>query len=133
MSAQPLNSSIQVFRAIRTVRDDRKLGSIAAIIKRLNPLVFVVPGDEIQSGVLTRDTSAADFSPYMGQARFGAGRGFPIVVGLFDTISFKNAQDNLAGADFAFTIGGDKFIKSTAATLADDLYGDADDLSSDNN
>lgn len=133
MSAQPLNSAITVYRAIRTYRDDRKLGSVAAIIKRLNPLLAAVPGNEIQVGVLSRDTSVSDCSPYMGQARFGAGRGFPIVVGLKDTISFKNAQENLAGVDFAFTIGGDKFLKSTAAALSGDLYGDAQDLVASNN
>lgn len=133
MSAQPLNTSITVFRTVRTQRQDLKHGNIESIIKRLNDLVVVVPGHEILSGVLTRDTDHSDFSPYMGQARFGAGRGFPLVVGKFDTISTKNAQENLAGVDFAFTIGRDQFFKNTPAGLTGDLFGDAQDLVAANN
>jgi hypothetical protein len=90
-----------------------------------------VPGEEILVGVLSRDTSTKDFSPFMGEARHGATRGFPIVVGLTGQVSFANAQA-IADADFAFQIGSDKFITNTAATLASgDLHQDARDLATD--
>lgn len=134
MGAQPLNTAIQVFLTVRAQRQDHKHGNVESIIKKLNELVVVIPGQEILSGVLTRDTTfAGNTSPYMGEARFGAGRGFPIVVGLKDTISFRNAQENIATADFAFAIGKDAFIRTTAAGLTGDLFGDAGDLVAANN
>ena len=141
MSAQPLNTSISVFRTIRTQRDIRRSDSVAAIIKKLRPLLAVKPGEEIGVGVLTRDTATKDFSPYMGQASSGATRGFPIVIGLLPVATFAQAQalgrntdgkDNSLStlADFAFQIGTDKFIAGRAgivATLASsDLFGLAD-------
>ena len=126
MSAQPLNTSISVFRTIRTQRNILRHDSVAAIIKHLRPLIAIVPGQEISAGVLTRDTSTKDLSPYMGQASFGSGRGFPIVVGTFKQLTFSNAQAHIADADFAFQVGADKFIKATSASNATaDLFGEA--------
>ena len=144
MSAQPANTSISIFRALRTQRQILRSDSVAAIIKRLRPLLLVKPGEEISVGVLKRDTTTKDFSPYMGSASYNAKdqqgnyRGFPIVVGLLPTVSFAAAQtlggpDLLATegdpikVDFAFTIGGDKFLKATSAANATvDLFGLAD-------
>lgn len=133
MSAQPLNTEISIYRTVRTQRQDIKHGNIEAITKRLNPLITVVPGNEVLSGVLTRDTSMKDFSPYCGQAAAGATRGFPIVIGLKDTISFKNAQENLADVDFAFQIGRDKMFRTTTAGLDGDMFADARTLVAANN
>lgn len=69
MSAQPANTSISVFRNVRTQRNIVRHDSVAAIIKHLRPLVAVKPGEEINVGVLTRDTNVSDFSPYMGKLR----------------------------------------------------------------
>jgi hypothetical protein len=87
-----------------------------------------VPGCEILTGVLTRDTSVADLSPYMGEARFGAGRGFPIVIGPKDDVSFVEAQEGMPGIDFAFTIGRDKFLQPSDAALNRDNHQDLRDL-----
>lgn len=126
MSAQPLNTSISVYRTVRTQRDIKRHDSVAAIIKHLRPLVAITPGQEITAGVLTRDTTTKDFSPYMGEARYGASRGFPIVVGLIKQLSFADAQTYITHADFAFQIGSDKFFKPTTASLAtEDLFGEA--------
>jgi hypothetical protein len=83
-----------------------------------------VPGQEILVGVLARDTTVSDFSPYCGEARFGASRGFPIVVGLYKVESFASAQENLPGIDFAFQIGSDMFLTNTQANLTRDLQAD---------
>ena len=132
MSAQPLNTSISVYRSLRTRRNISRYDSVAAIIKNLRPLVLVVPGQEINAGVLTRDTSVTDCSPYMGQAAAGADRGFPVVVGTFNQLSLNTGLDYITGEDFAFQIGSDKFLKNTSATVGlstvtsgGDLYGSA--------
>lgn len=130
MSAQPANTSISVFRNVRSYRRALRHESVAALTKRLRPLIMSVPGEEILVGVLSRDTTLQDFSPYMGQARFGAYRGFPIVVGLYDIKTFANAQGNAADTsglpliDFAFQIGSDKFLQNVPAGLVRDLQGD---------
>jgi hypothetical protein len=97
---------------------------VAALTKRLRPLIMSVPGEEVLVGVLTRDTTLQDFSPYCGEARFGAGRGFPIVVGLYQVKTFATAQENLPSIDFAFQIGSDMFLTNVAAGLTRDLQGD---------
>lgn len=124
MSAQPLNTSISVFRTIRTQRNILRNDSVAAIIKHLRPLVTIVPGGETTVGVLARDTTTKDFSPFMGQASWKAGlRGFPIVIGTLKQLSFADAQAHIASADFAFQIGSDLFLKSSPASA--DLFGQA--------
>lgn len=123
MSAQPLNTSISVFRTIRTQRNILRNDSVAAIIKHLRPLVTIVPGGETTVGVLARDTTTKDFSPFMGQASYGSGRGFPIVIGTLKQLSFADAQAHIASADFAFQIGSDLFLKSSPASA--DLFGQA--------
>lgn len=131
MSAQPANTDIKVYRTLRAQRNPIRHESVAALIKRLRPLVMSIPAEEILVGVLTRDTSTKDFSPYMGEARHNASRGFPIVVGLLGQVSFASAQTDLSDVDFAFQIGQDKFIKNTAAGLTGDLHEDARGLTAD--
>lgn len=131
MAAQPANTDIQVFRRIRSFRQMHRHESVAALIKRLRPLVMSIPADEILVEVKTRDTTTADFSPYMGEARHNAGRGFPIVIGLKDQVSFANAQTNLTAIDFGFQIGHDKFLNNTVAGLVRDLHEDARGLTPD--
>ncbi len=124
MSAQPANTSISVYRNVRSYRKALRHEAVAALTKRLRPLIMSVPGEEILVGVLTRDTTLQDFSPYCGEARFGAGRGFPIVVGLYQVKTFATAQENLPSIDFAFQIGSDMFLTNVAAGLTRDLQGD---------
>jgi len=131
MAAQPANTDIQVFRNIRSFRQAHRHESVAALIKRLRPLVMSIPADEILVEVKSRDTTTVDLSPYMGEARHNATRGFPIVVGLKDQVSFANAQTNLTAVDFAFQIGHDKFITNTTAGLTGDLHAGAQALTPD--
>lgn len=131
MAAQPANTDIQVFRRLRSFRQMHRHESVAALIKRLRPLVMSIPTDEILVEVKSRDTSVADFSPYMGEARHNATRGFPIVIGLKDQVSFANAQTNIANIDFAFQIGHDKFLQNTVAGLTGDMHQNARNLTPD--
>lgn len=124
MAAQPANTDIKVYRNVRSFRQAHRHESVAALIKHLRPLVMSVPGDEILVEVKSRDTNVKDFSPYMGEARHNAGRGFPIVIGLKSAVTFANAQTNLTDVDFAFQIGSDKFITNTEVGLAGDLHAD---------
>lgn len=127
MSAQPLNTSIAIYRTIRSQRQALRHESVAALTKRLRPLVMVVPGNENLVEVKSRDTSVADFSPYMGEARHGASRGFPIVIGLAETVTFSEALA-IADTDFFIQVGSDRFITNTADGLDGDLFGDLADL-----
>jgi hypothetical protein len=131
MSAQPANTDIKVYRTIRAQRQPLLFDSVAALIKRLRPLVMSIPGHEIRVGVVSRDTTTADFSPYMGEARHNATRGFPIVIGLNKQVSFATAQTQLPDVDFAFQIGQDRFIKNTIVGLDGDLHADARNLTAD--
>lgn len=131
MSAQPANTDIKVYRTVRAQRQPLWFDSVASLIKRLRPLVMSIPGHEIRVGVLTRDTTTSDFSPYMGEARSNANRGFPIVVGLNKQVSFATAQTQLPDIDFAFQIGQDRFLKNTTVGLTEDLHADARLLSAD--
>jgi len=131
MAAQPANTDIQVFRRVRSFRQAHRHESVAALIKRLRPLVMSIPADEILVEVKSRDTNVADFSPYMGEARHNYGRGFPIVVGLKDQVSFANAQTSTPGVGFAFQIGHDMFLENTAVALVNDLHEDTRGLTPD--
>jgi hypothetical protein len=124
-TAQPLNSTISVYLNVRSFRQFNRYESIAAIIKRLRPLTMMVPGEEQLVTTLARDTSVSDFSPYCGEARYGASRGFPIVIGLTTPVTFASAQANLTAIDFAFQIGQDKFLANTTAGITtQDLQAD---------
>lgn len=128
MAAQPANTDIKVYQTLRSYRQNHRHESVAALIKRLRPLVMSIPSHEILVEVKSRDTSVKDMSPYMGEARFGAGRGFPIVIGLVDQVTLSTAQTDLADIDFAFQIGQDKYLRNTSVGLSGDLQGDARDL-----
>lgn len=131
MSAQPANTDIKIYRTVRAQRQPLWHDSVASLIKRLRPLVMAVPTEEIRVGVLARDTSTSDFSPYMGEARHNATRGFPIVIGLNKQVSFATAQTDLPDVDFAFQIGQDRFIKNTLVGLDGDLHQDTRGLTAD--
>lgn len=125
MAAQPANTDISVYRRLRSFRQAHRHESVAALIKRLRPLVMSVPSEEILVEVKTRDSNTVDLSPYMGEARHNATRGFPIVIGLKDQVTFATAQAGLTSIDFAFQIGHDKFLANTSAGLSRDLHADA--------
>lgn len=122
MSAQPLNTDISIYRVVRSYRNAVRQETVAALIKRLRPLVMMIPGQEIAVEVKSRDTTVADFSPFMGQASHAFGRGFPIVIGLRSQVTFATAETGIASVDFPFQIGQDKFITNTLAGLTTDLF-----------
>lgn len=124
MSAQPLNSDIKIYRTVRSQRTGHRNDSIATVIKRLRSSVVSIPGHEIRAGALTRDTAHSDFSPYMGEARHNAVRGFPIVYGFKEMLPLATATMNLPDIDFPFVIGQDQFIHNTTAGLSADLHRD---------
>ena len=112
----------------------RKAGSasIANRIKRLAPLEMSIPGREgAFTKYLARNTGVSDFSPYMGPASITAVRGYPIAIGTAPQVSYVNAQGNMVGIGFSFTIGQDKFITNTEAGLSRDLHKDARALTPD--
>jgi len=118
MSAQPLNTEIQVFRTVRSQRAIKRHDSVGAIIKRLRPLVMSVVGREMATvEVVSRDTTKRDFSVY-------ARDGQPIVEGLHGDLPFYAAQEYIPNVDFAFQIGSDKFLTNTPAGLTGDLQKD---------
>lgn len=127
MASQPANSTISVFRTVRSYRAAHRHEAVAALTKKLRPLYMSVPGEENLVGVLARDTSLADFSPYCGEGRPTATRGFPIVVGLLPQKPFEHAQEGITGVDFSFTVGMDKFLAPTSAGLSRDLHADLRD------
>jgi len=129
MSAQPANTSIKIYRAIRSYRAHDAHTSIANRIKRLATLQMSIPGREDKfTEIVARDTNVTDFSPYMGEARATATRGYPVVIGTAAQVSYINAQGNLPSVGFGFQIGQDKFITNTEAGLTGDLHQDARDL-----
>lgn len=128
MSAQPLNSDIKIYRSVRSTRTRALNDSIAVAIKRLRPSVLSVPGHEVRAGALTRDTAHSDFSPYMGEARHNAVRGFPIVYGFKELMPLETALASLTDVDFPIMIGQDQFIFNTAAGLSTDLHSDVQAL-----
>ncbi len=131
MSAQPANTSIKVFRTIRSYRQVNRHDSIASLTKRLRPQVMSIPGREDLVEVQTRDTSVSDFSSYMGEARTTFGRGYPIVIGLRGQVSVANAQGNIPDIGFGFQIGQDRFLQNSEAGLTGDLHSDARALTAD--
>ena len=128
MAAQPANTDISVYRRVRSYRQGQRHESVAALIKRLRPLVMSIPAEEVQVQVLTRDSNTVDLSPYMGEASHSATRGFPIVVGLRDAVTLEAAQEGLSNVDFAFQVGSDFFIQNTATGLTGDLHAGAQAL-----
>lgn len=115
MAAQPLNSAISVYLAVRSYRNSRRHDSIEGITKKLRPLVVSVPGEEVLTKVAAYDTTKRDYSSY--------GRnGFPIVIAPVTDVSFGTAQETVANVDFGFTIGNDQFLPQVAAGLDDDAY-----------
>jgi hypothetical protein len=131
MASQPANTTIKVFRTLRSYRRADRQEAIASLTKRLRPQVMSVPGREDLVEVEARDTAVSDFSSYMGEARTSASRGYPVVIGLRDQVSLANAQGNLTEIGFAFKIGQDQFLENTEAGLTRDLHTDARALAAD--
>jgi hypothetical protein len=115
---QPANTDISVFRNVRSFRQAHRHESVAALIKRLRPLVVSVPAEEILVSYQNRDTTKTDFSAYMGEASHTATRGFPRVIGLVAVRTFASVAGTASkNFDFPFQIGSDKFLALTSTGL----------------
>ena len=123
MASQPLNTTISVYRRVRSQREAQRHDSIKNITDRLRRLILVDPGNEIRTSVVKRDTAVTDFSTYMGQASAlaGTGRGHPIVVGVQARKDFS-VVTQLTGINFPVEIGSDKFVEDDAAHVGSDLH-----------
>ena len=126
--SQPLNTSITIQRRVRTKRDIGRNDSIATMTKHLAPEIVVVPGQEITSGVLTRDADFVDFSPYMGEASHVADRGFPIVVGALPKVTLGDLADGVSDLDYMVVVGPDKHFHKVDDAISDDLFGEVGSL-----
>lgn len=127
MAAQPLNTTIQIFRQVRAQREPERHDSVKNLTGHLRRLILMAPGQEIRTAVISRDTAVTDFSAFMGQAKplaggvdvFGAvgGRGLPVVIGTRAVKDFS-VVNQLTGIDFPVEIGADKFVQSDSAHVA---------------
>lgn len=124
MSAQPLNTTIKIYRTVRAYRQPYFNECGAALTKGLRPLVMSVPGGPDKVAVLERDTDMTDFSPYMGQSKATAVRGMPVVVGVTPFVAYADAVANIGNISAPISIGRDKFITNNDAGLAGDLHKD---------
>ena len=116
MASQPLNTSISVFRQLRSERDGRRQESVKAITDHLRALLLQVPGQEIPAVVnLTLQAGTSGETSYNRAGR-------PLVVGVRQAKDFQTVN-SLTGVDFFVEIGQDRFIQNTAAGLASDAAG----------
>lgn len=117
MAAQPLNTTISVFRRLRTFRNNSRHTSIKHLTTPFDGDLVAVPGEEIQV-VETRDDVVTD------AFRFG----HPVVVAPRAGCSLATLYGALSGLDFPVRLTGNPRelqIQKSAANVADDLYGEA--------
>lgn len=118
MSAQPLNTTISVFRRLRVIRDNRRHTSVKHLTTPFDSQLVVVPGEEIQV-IETRDASFRTDA-----FRFG----HPVVVEPRANCSLADVYAGVSGLDFPVRMLGnwrEVQLQNVAANRADDLYGNA--------
>jgi len=127
MASQPANQTINVFRRVRTFREDLRHESVKNITSWLRGLVFSVPSEEVRTVNGDLDTSVSDLSVF-------AKDGFPITVGVraakdFSTVEALGAlAGSPAGAQVrVIEIGHDKFVEHREQNLDRDLHQDLRD------
>lgn len=118
MGSQPLNTSISVFRRLRSFRDNRRHTSIKHLTTPFDAELVAVPGEEVQV-VETRDAS------FVTDAfRFG----HPVVVAPRNPATLADLYAGVSGLNFPVRLPGNPRevqVEKTAANVADDLYGEA--------
>jgi hypothetical protein len=120
MASQPANATIQVFRRIRSQRDDARHEAIRNVLSPgLRALVMVVPGEE----VLVNETLDAVVSD---RFRFG----HPVVRMPRGYTTFQEAVDGISGLAFPVQVGRDKFLESRTpgAAATTDIHQDLRDV-----
>lgn len=119
---QPLNTTISVFRRLRTFRENRRHTSIKHLTTPFDGDLVAVPGEEIQV-VETRDYNPITGTGFRSDAfRFG----HPIVVSPRAQLTLAALYAGVSGLDFPVRLTGNPRelqVQKTAANVADDLYG----------
>lgn len=118
MGAQPLNTTITVFRRIRSYRDNRRHTSIKHLTTPFDTELVSVPNEEVQV-LETRDASFRTDA-----FRFG----HPVVVGPRDPCTVVELYAGVSGLDFPVRLPGNPRelqIQNTEAAVENDLYADA--------
>ena len=116
-SAQPLNTTISVFRRLRTFRDNRRHTSIKHLTAPFDGELVAVPGEEVQV-IETRDTVVTD------AFRFG----HPVVIAPRTPLTLANLYAAVGGLDFPVRMVGNPRelqVQNVAAHVTDDLYAEA--------
>jgi len=117
-SSQPLNSTITVYRRLRTQRQDERHDSVRSILAPgFRPLAAVVPGEEVK---VVRTFNAVVSDRYF--------RGHPVYVSNRAVVDYNNVVTNVSGIEIPFQIGRDKFVNKDATNVGDDLFGEAQAL-----
>lgn len=126
MASQPANTTIHVFQRIRSYRQMLRHTNIKTLCNRMRPLVMAIPGRETQ--VLTSfDADAGIVTTALTSNR----RGLPVVRYIRAVVPFATAAENIAGLSFPVVIGQDKMLEKAEASIHDDLFHNAQDLSTD--
>jgi hypothetical protein len=112
---QPLNTTISVFRRLRTFRANERHTSIKHLTTPFDHNVVAVPGEEIQV-LETRDANITDAFRY----------GHPIVVYPRTSCTPATVYAGVAGLNFPVRMVGNPRelqIENVAASVNNDLYG----------
>ena len=113
--SQPLNTTISVFRRLRTYRANERHTSIKHLTTPFNGNVVAVPGEEVQV-LETRDANVSD------AFRFG----HPIVVYPRTACTLATVYAGVTGLNFPVRMVGNPRelqIENVPASVANDLYG----------
>ena len=114
---QPLNTTISVFRRLRTFRSNERHTSIKHLTTPFNGDVVAVPGEEIQV-LETRDANVTD--------AFRAGH--PVVVYPRTACTLATVYAGISGLNFPVRMIGNPRelqVENVAASVNNDLYGQA--------
>lgn len=128
MASQPANSTISVFRRVRSQRDLPFHRSTFETFQRVNPQVMVVPGQEHLGVTETRETlpdGAAILDTSLITAR---AQGLPIVRYTQSAPTLEEAAESISGLNFPVRIGQDAFLEKSSANVADDLHQELRDI-----
>jgi hypothetical protein len=117
MASQPLNTTISVYRRLRTFKDNRRHTSVKHLTTPFDGDLVAVPGEEIQV-LQTRDSNITD--------AFRSGH--PVVVYPRAACTLATLYAGVSGLDFPVRMVGNPReiqVQKSSANVADDLYGQA--------
>lgn len=115
-NSQPANSTISVYRRVRTQRRDERHDSVKSVLSPgLRTLELVAPGEETRI-VRNYDASFKTDRYWRGHQVYVNNRTVP---------TYANAVAGIANIEVPFQIGRDKFFGNVEASLDNDLHADA--------